>query len=128
MSIEIAVSYGELIDKITILEIKNERIADAEKLENIQRELAILTKAWLNSGVDINAAASERKALKSINEKLWDIEDEIRRREATKSFDAEFVEVARSVYKFNDERSSVKRAINVRFGSNLVEEKSYQPY
>ena len=90
--------------------------------------MAILTKAWLNSGVDINAAASERKAQKSINEKLWDIEDEIRRREATKSFDAEFVEVARSVYKFNDERSSVKRAINVRFGSNLVEEKSYQPY
>ena len=128
MSVEIEVSYGELVDKITILEIKFERITDAAKLQNIQHELAILTQAWINSGVDLEAVAEERRALKIINEKLWDIEDEIRRKEAAKSFDNEFVEIARSVYRTNDERSVVKRAINDRFGSNLVEEKSYQPY
>ena len=85
-------------------------------------------QAWINSGVDIEAVADERQALKAINEKLWDIEDEIRRKEAAKSFDPEFIEIARSVYRTNDERSVVKRAINDRFGSNLVEEKSYQPY
>lgn len=128
MSVEIEVSYGELVDKITILEIKFERITDAAKLQNIQHELAILTQAWINSGVDLEAVAEERRALKIINEKLWDIEDETRRKEAAKSFDNEFVEIARSVYRTNDERSVVKRAINDRFGSNLVEEKSYQPY
>lgn len=128
MSVEIEVSYGELVDKVTILEIKFERIKDAAKLQNIQRELAILMQAWINSGVDIEAVADERQALKAINEKLWDIEDEIRRKEAAKSFDPEFIEIARSVYRTNDERSVVKRAINDRFGSNLVEEKSYQPY
>ncbi len=128
MSVEIEVSHGELVDKITILEIKFERITDAAKLQNIQNELAILTQAWINSGVDTEAVAEERRALKMINEKLWDIEDEIRRKEAAKAFDDEFIELARSVYRTNDERSVVKRAINDRFGSNLVEEKSYQPY
>ena len=128
MSVQIDVSYGELIDKITILEIKFERIPQAEKLQNIQRELAILTEAWLNSGVDLEAVAAERAELKAINEKLWDIEDQIRRKEAANSFDKDFIEIARSVYRTNDERSAVKRTINDRFGSGLVEEKSYQSY
>jgi len=128
MSVQIDVSYGELIDKITILEIKFERIPQSEKLQNIQRELAILTEAWLNSGVDLEAVAAERAELKTINEKLWDIEDQIRRKEAANSFDQDFIEIARSVYRTNDERSAVKRTINDRFGSGLVEEKSYQSY
>lgn len=128
MSVQVNVSYGELVDKITILEIKFERITDATKLKNIQRELAILTEAWINSGVDLDAVTAERAALKAVNETLWDIEDEIRRKEAAKSFDVEFIEIARRVYRTNDERAAVKRAINDRFGSDLVEEKSYQPY
>ena len=128
MSVKIDVSYGELIDKITILEIKSARITEARKLENIERELTILTEAWRNSGVDQNAVGAERAALKTINENLWDIEDRIRRKEAEQLFDQGFIELARSVYRTNDERSIVKRAINDRFGSSLVEEKSYQPY
>ncbi len=128
MSVKIDISYGELIDKITILEIKSERITEARKLENIERELTILTEAWRNSGVDQDGIGAERAALKAINENLWDIEDQIRRKEAEQSFDQGFVELARSVYRTNDERSTVKRAINDRFGSSLVEEKSYQPY
>ena len=128
MSVQIDVSYGELIDKITILEIKSERVEDDAKLQNIQHELAILSEAWINSGVDQQAIAIERTALKQINEKLWDVEDEIRRKEAANAFDDDFIRMARSVYRTNDERSSLKRAINDRFGSGLVEEKSYQPY
>lgn len=128
MSVKIDVSYGELIDKITILEIKSARITEARKLENIERELTILTEAWRNSGVDQDAVGAERAALKTINENLWDIEDRIRRKEAEQLFDQGFIELARSVYRTNDERSIVKRAINDRFGSSLVEEKSYQPY
>ncbi len=128
MSVQIDVSYGELIDKMTILEIKFERIDDATKLENIERELAILIDAWLRTGVDPEIITSERAQLKAINVKLWDIEDRIRQKEADKSFDQDFIEIARSVYRTNDERSTVKRAINERLGSSLVEEKSYQPY
>jgi len=128
MSVQIDVSYGELIDKITILEIKFERIGDAEKLKNIERELAILNDAWLRTGVDPEVIVGQRADLKAINETLWDIEDRIRQKEADKSFDQDFIEIARSVYRANDERSRVKRAINERLGSSLVEEKSYQPY
>ena len=128
MSVQIDVSYGELIDKITILEIKFARIADTAKLENIERELATLNDAWLRIGIDFETVASERAELKTINEKLWDIEDRIRRKEAEKAFDEDFIELARSVYHTNDDRSRVKRAINDRLGSRLVEEKSYQPY
>ena len=128
MSVRIDVSYRELIDKITILEIKFERITDAAKLANVERELAILNDAWLRIGVDPENVGAEREALKAINERLWDIEDRIRRKEADRAFDDEFVELARSVYRTNDDRSRVKRAINDRLGSDLVEEKSYQRY
>ena len=128
MSVQIEVSYGELIDKITILEIKLERIADKSKQTNIQRELLILNQAWAKTSLSPDLVANERSELRSINEALWDIEDNIRHKEAANSFDDAFIEIARSVYRTNDQRSGIKRAINEKLGSHLVEEKSYQPY
>lgn len=122
------VSFGELIDKITILEIKSEQIRDAAKLANVREELQILDRLWHmdeNSRTDISA---ERAQLKRINQALWDIEDEIRLKEKTQAFDARFIELARAVYVTNDQRAAVKRAINLKLGSKLVEEKSYQDY
>jgi hypothetical protein len=126
--ISVPVAYGELIDKITILEIKSERMRDAAKLANVRVELDLLNETWyadLASRIDI---AAERAALRSVNEALWDIEDDIRRKEKAKAFDEEFIELARAVYIRNDERATIKRAINVKLGSTLVEEKSYQDY
>ena len=126
--LSIPISFGELIDKITILEIKSERMADAGKLANVRAELGLLDKTWAahpSSRVDIR---SERARLKAVNELLWDIEDRIRLKEKAQAFDAEFVELARAVYFRNDERAAVKREINLKLGSSLVEEKSYQDY
>ena len=126
--ISVPVAYGELIDKITILEIKSERMRDAAKLSNVRVELNLLNETWYAdpaSRIDIEA---ERAALRGVNEALWDIEDDIRRKEKAKAFDAEFIELARAVYIRNDERAAIKRAINVKLGSTLVEEKSYQDY
>jgi hypothetical protein len=126
--ISVPVSHGELIDKITILEIKSERIDDSAKLANVRVELDLLNETWKadpSSRVDI---ATERAQLRSVNEALWDIEDRIRLKEKAKAFVAEFVELARSVYIRNDERAKIKRAINQKLGSTLVEEKSYQDY
>ncbi len=128
MSVQIAVSYGELIDKITILEIKFTRITDVAKHANIERELAVLNDAWLRVGVNPEVVAGLRAELKSINESLWEIEDQIRQQEADKSFDQGFISLARSVYRMNDARAAVKRSINDRLGSALIEEKSYQRY
>lgn len=122
------VSFGELIDKITILEIKSERMTDAAKLSNVRDELELLSALWQRdpaSGTDISA---ERADLKRINEALWEIEDEIRLKERDRAFDARFIELARAVYHTNDKRAAVKRAINLKLGSRLVEEKSYQDY
>ncbi len=122
------ISFGELIDKITILEIKSERIGDAAKLANVRHELAVLEATWNGheaSAVDI---AAERAQLKDVNAALWDIEDAIRRQEKAKAFDAAFIALARSVYVRNDERAAIKKAINLKLGSDLVEEKSYQDY
>jgi len=128
MSIRIEVSFGELIDKITILEIKQERVLEAAKTINIERELAVLNGAWRDCNVDHESVNEQRVQLKSINVTLWGIEDEIRRKEAAQVFDADFIDLARSVYRTNDERSVVKRTINERLESALIEEKSYQPY
>jgi hypothetical protein len=128
MSVNIAVSYGEVLDKITILEIKSERIADADKRRHIATELAALEEAWRQAGIEAEAVAEEKVALRRVNEELWAIEDEVRKKEAAKSFDTEFIELARKVYITNDERARIKRRINERLGSALVEEKSYQPY
>ena len=110
MSIEIEISYGELIDKITILEIKFERIADADKRANVERELAVLHNAWMRAGISPGVVEAQRRQLKDTNEKLWVIEDAIREKEAAGSFDQEFIELARSVYVTNDERAAFWRA------------------
>ena len=128
MSIKIDISYGELLDKITILEIKAERIADVAKLANINHELEVLTATWDSAGIDTGKVKSQRTRLKHINETLWDIEDDIRELEAAKSFGDSFIALARSVYKTNDERAAVKKEINQILGSALTEEKSYQAY
>ncbi len=121
------VSPGELLDKITILEIKSERIEDADKLKNVRYELELLTRLWNEAVPDADLAA-ERAELKSVNEKLWEIEDDIRDKEAAKRFDEEFIELARSVYYTNDRRAAVKKQVNLKLGSAIVEEKSYSDY
>ncbi len=121
------VSPGELLDKITILEIKSERIADAEKLKNVRYELQLLTDLWQRSIPDVDLSA-ERAELKSVNEALWVIEDDIRDEEAAKNFGEKFVELARSVYFTNDKRAAVKKQVNLKLGSAIVEEKSYADY
>ncbi len=126
--ISVPVSHGELIDKITILEIKAARIGDPAKRANVRTELDLLNATWNAdpaAGTDISA---ERAKLRAVNEALWDIEDRIRVKEKAKAFDAEFIELARSVYFRNDERAAFKREINEKLGSLLVEEKSYENY
>jgi len=124
----VPVSPGELIDKITILQIKSDRIGDPEKLANVRTELELLEATWRNSAHAASDIVAEQAALRSINEKLWDIEDRIRDKERQRSFDQEFIDLARAVYVTNDERSAVKRRINVKLGSRIVEEKSYAKY
>ncbi len=126
--IRVPVSPGELIDKITILEIKSERMTDRGKLENVRLELGLLEDTWRQSDYGMVDIRAERAELKRINERLWVIEDEIRDQERAQSFDARFVELARAVYFTNDERAAVKRRINDRLGSRIVEEKSYADY
>ncbi len=126
--LSVPVSYGELIDKITILEIKSERIGDPAKRANVRIELDLLNVTWSGHPASRTDIADERAALRAVNEALWDIEDHIRVKEKAKAFDAQFIELARSVYIRNDERAAVKRAINEKLGSTLVEEKSYQDY
>ena len=126
--IQVPVSHGELIDKITILQIKSERIADQAKLANVRTELDMLEATWSADAASATDISDERARLKAVNEALWDIEDSIRLKEKARAFDAEFVELARSVYFRNDERAAIKREINLKLGSQLVEEKSYQDY
>ncbi|MBF0270004.1 MAG: hypothetical protein HQL44_15580 [Alphaproteobacteria bacterium] len=127
-SILVEIPAGELIDKITILEIKSERISDAQKLSNIRAELQTLA-ATRDQAMAPSADLSGLSAkLKAVNEKLWVIEDEIRDCERARDFGAKFVELARAVYVTNDERANLKREINLLLGSRLIEEKSYAPY
>jgi hypothetical protein len=126
--IQTPVSYGELIDKLTILEIKSRRITDSAKLANVRNELDLLGATWANSSVAQTDIGNERAQLLAVNELLWDIEDKLRLKERAQAFDDEFVALARAVYFRNDERAALKRAINLKLGSELVEEKSYQDY
>ncbi len=129
MSIEISVSVGEFLDKLTILQIKAERIHDPVKLANVRRELDALTDAWHRSEyAAIDGLDEAVSGLRRVNEQLWEIEDAIRDKEAGGEFDDEFTELARSVYLTNDRRAAIKRDINERCGSVLVEEKSYRDY
>jgi len=128
MTIKAEVSFGEFLDKMTILEIKSERIRDAAKLDNVNQELALLRSNWAAHASSATDIGDELARLKRINEKLWEIEDAIRDKERAKNFDTEFVELARAVYITNDERAAVKRELNLKLGSGLVEEKSYADY
>jgi hypothetical protein len=124
----VPISPGELLDKITILRLKEARILDAEKLANIKLELGMLEQSWRDCGGAAAALALEERALQNVNERLWDIEDRIRDKEAKQSFDRDFIELARAVYLANDERAAIKKRINTTLGSRLIEEKSYKQY
>src|SRR4026208_1549133 len=132
----VPISPGELIDKITILEITSQRMRDAVKLSNVRTELALLMDTWQappGSAADIpqRGAADSAAAwadLRAVNEKLWVVEDEIRDKERDARFDQGFIELARAVYVTNDQRAAIKKRINTRLGSTLVEEKSYADY
>jgi len=128
MSINVEVSLGEFLDKITILEIKSERIMDPGKLVNINRELQRLRETWSCSAYSGSEIGKELDALRDINIRLWEIEDEIREKEARQEFDERFIELARSVYFSNDKRAEIKRNLNTKLGSALHEEKSYSDY
>lgn len=128
MTIKVELSYGEMLDKITILQIKSERMTDAAKVANVTKELNLLNELWKSdekSSIDIT---DEIAGLKKINEALWEIEDDIRDKERAKEFDERFIELARAVYVTNDQRADIKKVINVKLGSDLVEEKSYADY
>jgi hypothetical protein len=124
----VPISPGELLDKITILRIKVARIQDGVKLANVKLELSLLEKTWQESGYAAREVAVDEHALQEVNERLWDIEDLIRDKEAKQTFDRDFIELARSVYIANDERAAIKKRINAQLGSRLVEEKSYKQY
>lgn len=126
--ISVPVSPGELVDKITILEIKAERITDEEKLKNVKTELELLVQVWETASVDAEAVLPLKETLKGINQALWDIEDQIRVKESKQEFDQEFIDLARAVYVQNDQRAAAKKQINAMLGSSIVEEKSYAEY
>ena len=125
---EVLLSWGELIDKMTILEIKSRRLKNPAALANVDKELKLIA---VQADVAMHSAAEVpvlKERLSQVNQALWDIEDKIRAKESRQEFDAEFIELARSVYKRNDERAAIKRQINTALSSDLVEEKSYHPY
>ena len=124
----IPISWGELFDKITILQIKSEKILSPASLKNIDRELKQLSLVFDKAFTENSLALKLAEELKEINFKLWDIEDRIREKEKKKVFDNEFIQLARNVYIKNDQRSVIKRTINEAFGSELIEEKSYSKY
>jgi hypothetical protein len=127
-NIQVPVSPGEVLDKITILEIKSERMTDPHKLVNVRTELDLLQETWKQCVAEDPVITDLHNQLKRINEALWEIEDDIRDKERAKAFDQEFIELARSVYFTNDRRSKVKKTLNLHLGSRIVEEKSYQDY
>jgi hypothetical protein len=123
----IEVSHGEIVDKLTILQIKNQNITDPIKLDNIVKEYNYLLSVVEND-LGISTESPEYLELLSINNELWVIEDDIRDKERVKEFDEDFVKLARSVYYTNDIRAKIKKEINLKYSSGFVEEKSYQSY
>ena len=121
---KIEVSIGEVLDKITILAIKLDKIEDEDKLKNIQKEFISLT-SQVTSGMYLDKLYMR---LCQVNQKLWNVEDKLRDHERLNNFNEDFINLARSVYKLNDERARIKKEINVKYGSELIEEKSYQEY
>lgn len=128
MQLQVPVSVGEVLDKITILQIKLAHISDAAKRVNIQNELDALLPLVAGDEFSTELMQCLMAKLKAVNEALWDIEDDIREKEAAKSFDAEFIRLARAVYVTNDKRAEIKKQINLATGSALIEEKSYETY
>ena len=126
--IQVPVSPGEVLDKITILEIKSERMDDPVKVANVRIELALLEATWAQSVTPDPVIQDLHDQLKQINEALWEIEDDIRDKERVKEFDQQFIDLARNVYFTNDRRSDVKKQLNLHLGSQIIEEKSYQDY
>ena len=126
--ITVPISPGELLDKITILRIKSARMRDPSKLANVRIELEALERLWNASPYAAVDVASDVSALLAVNERLWTIEDDIRDKERAKTFDPDFVRLARAVYIENDERAAIKRRLNEKLGSSLIEEKSYAEY
>ena len=126
--IRVPISPGELLDKITILRIKSQRMSGAEKLKNVRLELQSLEQTWDSSAYARVDVETDVLALMAVNERLWAIEDDIRDRERAQDFGAEFVRLARAVYFENDERAAIKRRLNLKLGSTIVEEKSYREY
>lgn len=124
----VPVSFGELLDKIAILQIKSERMTDTAKLTNVRNELSALERTWMAHPAAGHDIARLRADLKAVNERLWVIEDDIRLKEKAQAFDDGFIQLARSVYIENDDRARIKREINVALGSAYVEEKSYEDY
>lgn len=122
---KIEVSIGEIVDKLSILQIKTEEIKDESKLKNVKVEYDYLYDIVFN---EMGIEQSDFTELVSVNKKLWIIEDDIRDKERNKEFDNIFIELARAVYVTNDERAEVKKKINLKYGSEFVEEKSYNPY
>ena len=127
-NLQVPVSPGEVLDKITILEIKSERITDPEKVANVRSELALLQETWASNIRDSKIIQDLHAKLKEINEALWEIEDDIRDKERAREFDDRFIELARAVYVTNDRRSQIKKELNLHLGSEIIEEKSYQDY
>ena len=128
MKFLVEVSPGELIDKLTILEIKLENIADESKLVNVRREYEAMKAVYQSAIVETEALRELTAKLKSVNAKLWDIEDDIRDQERARTFGDAFIALARSVYRTNDERAAIKRQINALLHSEIIEEKSYADY
>ena len=122
---EIEVSVGEIVDKLSILDIKMKNITNNEKLKNIEKEFIYLNNIVFNQ---LKIEEIDYQKLVSINKKLWIIEDDIRDKERNKEFDENFIELARLVYFTNDQRAEIKKEINIKYGSLFVEEKSYQKY
>ena len=127
-NILVPISPGELLDRITILEIKSELMTQPAQLANVRSELASLRQIWTRSVGENEGLQALHAQLREVNAKLWEIEDEIRARERAGEFDKEFIELARSVYINNDRRSHIKKELNQRLGSQIVEEKSYPNY
>ena len=128
MSAYVQISFGELVDKITILEIKAARVTDATKLAHVRHELAVLLAVWTPLEQDAAEVGAVRDELKAVNERLWQIEDSIREKEAGQRFDAEFIALARAVYQTNDRRFALKSRINALLDSGVVEQKHYAQY
>ncbi len=128
LSIKVEISPGELLDKITILRIKCERIDDPSKLRNVSKELSILTACRDQAIPDSHEITRLSRDLKSVNEALWDVENQIREREKSEDFGSAFIALARSIYRMNDKRADLKRRINKSLGSPIIEEKSYEAY